>query len=133
MTFSTGADVVHAWDGYVEQVLQESDLADTLAELIATPGFKNKAIESLRDADLLEEYPRDDSGFVEFVSEVITDNFWELDFVESSTERYDYKRGYCTLEASVDTTVGDVLQNPEYVFRGWSTTVDTDLGRLTLS
>lgn len=132
LTYTTGGDVVHAWDGYEEEVLQETGFAGTVAELVAAPGFKNDVIEDLRLNDYLEEYPRDHSGFQDFVSEVIADNFFEMDFIERSTERYDYKRGFFNLEANVKTTVGSVLSAPEYVFTGWSTTVQTDLGVLKL-
>jgi hypothetical protein len=132
LTYATGADVVHAWDGYEEEVLQETGFASTVAELIASPGFKNDVIEDLRVNDLLEEYPRDHSGFQEFVSDVITDNFFEMDFIDRSTERYDYKRGFFNLEASVTATVGDILLAPEYIFTGWSTTVQTELGVLNI-
>ena len=132
LTYETGDDVVHAWDGYEEEVLQASGLTDTIAMLVTNHEFKNDVINELRDGDLLEDYPRDGSGFETYVSEVITENFWEMDFIERSTERYDYKRGYCTLEANVGTTVGNVLSAPSYLFGGWKATVDTKLGRLTL-
>jgi len=132
LTYTTGGDVVHAWDGYEEEVLRDTGFADTVAGLVATTGFLNSVIQDLRDGDYLEEYPRDYSGFQEFVSDVIAENFWDMGFIERSTERYDYKRGFFNLEASVKTTVGDVLSTPEYVFNGWSTSVRTDLGVLNI-
>ena len=133
LTYQTGGDVVHAWDGYEQEVLQETGFADTVAELISTSGFSNSVIQDMRDNDYLDDYPRDHSGFQEFVSEVITENFWDMDFIERSTERYDYKRGFFNLEANVETTVGDVLSTPEYAFTGWSTTVNTSLGTLNIT
>ena len=55
-----------------------------------------------------------------------------MDFIERTTEQYDYKRGFFTLEANVKTTVGDVLSAPEYAFTGWSTEINTDLGVLKI-
>ena len=132
LTYETGGDVVHAWDGYEEEVLRDTGLAESIAMLVTNNDFKNDVINDLRDGELLEEYPRDGSGFETYVSEVITENFWEMDFIERSTERYDYKRGYCTLEANVGTTVGNVLSAPEHLFGGWKATVNTKLGMLTL-
>jgi len=133
LTYQTGGDVVHAWDGYEQEVLEETGFANTVAELISTSGFNNNVIQDMRDSDYLDDYPRDHSGFQEFVSEVITENFWDMDFIERSTERYDYKRGFFNLEANVETTVGDVLSTPEYAFTGWSTTVNTSLGTLNIT
>jgi len=133
LTYQTGGDVVHAWDGYEEEVLHETGFANTVAELVSTSGFKNSVIQDMRDNDYLDDYPRDHSGFQEFVSEVITENFWDMEFIERSTERYDYKRGFFNLEANVETTVGDVLSTPEYAFTGWSTTVNTSLGTLNIT
>lgn len=132
LTYAAGGDVVHAWDGYEEEVLQSSGLPDAVASLISNSGFKNDVIDDLRCADLLEDYPRDGSGFKTYISEVITENFWEMDFIERTTEQYDYKRGYCTLEATIGTTVGSVMAAPEHLFGGWKATINTKLGRLTL-
>jgi hypothetical protein len=132
LVYETGDDVVHAWDGYEEEVLQSSGLSDTVAALVTNTGFKNDVIKDLRDGDYLEGYPRDGSGFNSYVSEVITENFWDMEFIERSTERYDYKRGYCTLEANVGTTVGSVLSAPQDLFGGWKATVNTKLGSLTI-
>ena len=56
-----------------------------------------------------------------------------MEFIERSTERYDYKRGFFNLEANVETTVGDVLSTSEFTFTGWSTTVNTSLGTLNIT
>jgi hypothetical protein len=128
LRFKDGADVVHAWDGYEEEVMQETDFASTVAELITASGFKNDVIDTLRDESYLEDYPRDHSGFEQFVGDVIKDNFWDMDFIERETERYDYKRGRFTLEAQVRTTIGSVLSTPAFYFSGWSARVPTRIG-----
>lgn len=132
LTYSDGADVVHVWDGYEQEVLTDTGFAEVVAGLVTTSGFKNDVLESLRDAEYLDDYPRDFSGFNDYVSDVIKENFWEMDFIERTTEQYDYKRGFFTLEANVNTTVGDVLAAPEYAFTGWSAEVNTDLGTLKI-
>ena len=132
LSFSDGADVVHAWGGYEEEVLEETDFAGRVASLITVAGFKNDVIETLREENYLDDYPRDYSGFEEFVSGVIKENFWDMDFIERTTEQYDYKRGFFSLEVNVETTVGQVLSTPEVYFSGWKSKVDTDLGVLNI-
>ncbi len=113
-------------------MLEETNFAEGVASLVSYSGFKNDVIEELRNESFLDDYPRDYSGFEEYVGEVIKENFWDMDFIERYTERYDYKRGYFNLEAIVNTTLGDILSTPEYVFSGWTATVQTDLGPLKI-
>jgi len=87
-------------------------------------------LQSLRDDGLLDDYERDDT-FSDYLNEVITDNFWDVDFIESSTEKYDYKRGFCTLTAEVVVPVAQLLElQPSLT--GWSASVRTPAGVLTL-
>ena len=44
LVYETGDEVVHAWDGYEEEVLQSSGLSDTVAALVTNTGFKNDVI-----------------------------------------------------------------------------------------
>jgi hypothetical protein len=87
----------------------------------------------MRGQDFLEDYGRDGSGFEYFVSEVINENFYELGFLDTTLEQYDYKRGFLTFEASVTTTVENIMTSPEDLFLGWSTTVSTSIGELTIN
>ena len=132
LTYSTGGDVIHARDGYVDDVLEQTDFATTVAGVITTAGFDNQAIDDLRGQSMLEDYERDFSGFDYFVAGVIAENIYELDFIDQTVEQYDYKRGFLTLEASVQTTVGDVMTADETLFTGWQTTVPTKIGNLTI-
>ena len=119
LTYTAGADIIHARDGYVEDVLDNT-------------GFNNKAIDDLRGQDLLDGYERDGSGFESFVAEVLSENVYEVNFIDQTIEQYDYKRGFLTLAANVRTTVKDVLAAPENLFVGWSTNVETDIGTLRI-
>ena len=102
LVFSDGEDVVHAWDGYEEQVVENTGIAKHLAELVTDPNFKNN--------DILHE----------------------MRSYGRSTEHYDYKRGFTTVEARVDTTVEEVLNaNPGSV-TGWEVEVETTLGNTTI-
>lgn len=129
---SSGTDVVHVHDDYVDMALQETGIAEHIATLVTDPTFKNEVIDELRESDYLEEYPRDYSGFDTFVADVLTENFYDMEFIEHHTEMYDYKRGYLTLEANVPTTVGDILSACSGIFYGWSVTVETDIGTVTV-
>ena len=132
LTYSAGADVVHAYDDYMDSVLEQTGFADTVATVITTSEFPNEAISEMRQGDFLEDYERDFSGFESFVSKVLSENMYEFGFVDHTVEQYDYKRGFLTLEANVETTVGSVMESPEYLFAGWSTTVPTKIGQLKI-
>lgn len=133
LVYSAGEDVVHAWDGYEEQVVENTEIAKYLAELVTDPSFKdNEVLDEMRSQYLLEDYPRDDSGFVDYVEGVIKDNLYDYEWIERSTEHYDYKRGFTTVEARVDTTVEEVLNANSHAVTGWDAEVKTTLGNTTI-
>ena len=133
LVFSDGEDVVHAWDGYEEQVVENTGIAKHLAELVTDPSFKNNdIIHEMRSYELLEEYPRDGSGFAGYVEDVIKDNLYDYDWIERSTEHHDYKRGFTTVEARVDTTVEEILNANPATVTGWGAEVKTALGNTTI-
>jgi hypothetical protein len=132
LSYSAGGDVIHAHDGYIEDVLNSTDFAQTVAEVITTSGFNNNVIDDMRAQDFLEEYERDGSGFESFVANIISENVYELDFIDQSVEQYDYKRGFLTLEANVRAKVEDIMSAPENLFIGWSTDIDTNIGTLRI-
>mgnify|MGYP003627914412 CR=1 FL=1 len=132
LSYSTGGDVIHAHDGYMEDILNNTDFAQTVAEVITTSGFNNNVIDDMRAQDFLEGYERDGSGFESFVANIISENVYEFDFIDQSVEQYDYKRGFLTLEANVRAKVEDIMSAPESLFIGWSTDVDTNVGTLRI-
>ena len=133
LVYSDGEDVVHAWDGYEQQVLENTEVAKYLAELVTDPSFKNnEVLDEMRSQFLLEDYPRDGSGFTEFVEEVIKDNLYDYEWIERSTEHYDYKRGFTTMEARLKTTVEEVLNASPYSVTGWDAEVETEIGHTTI-
>jgi len=133
LVFSDGEDVVHAWDGYEEQVVENTGIAKHLAELVTDPNFKdNDVLDDMRGYDLLEDYPRDGSGFSEYVEDVIKENLYDYEWIGRSTEHYDYKRGFTTVEARVDTTVEEVLSAKPETVTGWKVEVETALGHTTI-
>lgn len=141
LSYSDGIDVVHCHETHVEAAINETDVVERVAEVITTPGinvegeYGGNPLESLRDSMLLEDYPRDNSGFTEFVADVIRENFYNVECIEDHTEQYDYKRGFTTLTANFKTTVGDLLNNSasHMTFAGWEASVKTPVGNLSFT
>jgi hypothetical protein len=63
----------------------------------------------------------------------ITDNYNEMcDTIEWSMEQYDHKRGNATVYASFKLTIDQVMNVPDYAMMGWTVSVSTKLGMITL-
>jgi len=135
LNYSEGADVFVHDETEVETALAETNVVSYFSDLVATPGlnvatlFGTNVLESLRDEGLLDNYERDNT-FSDYLSEVITDNFWDLDLIEHSTEKYDYKRGFCTLTAEVVVPASELFEASPCL-TGWSVSVASDGGTLT--
>ena len=84
----------------------------------------------MRDQDLLEDYSRD-GEFAEYLTETINENFYDVELVDYSTEKYDHKRGFTTLTATAKVTVSNLLESSPMLF-GWTASVNTEAGVLTL-
>tara|TARA_Y100000592_G_scaffold32231_1_gene51244 strand:+ start:595 stop:1071 length:477 start_codon:yes stop_codon:yes gene_type:complete len=120
----------------VETAISDTDVIDTVANLLATPGldlgtaWHENVLESLRDEGLLDEYERDGT-FVEYLTEILADNFYDHEIIDSTIEKYDHKRGACTLSAEFRTTAENLLAiRPPLV--GWSATINGTAGSITL-
>jgi len=142
VSYSDGKDVWHCTDSYVEETVNETDVADRLADALTTPSLRLKCqwgdtnyLEEMRDDGLLDDYPRDHSGFTEHVAKVIRENFYNYEWIESSTENYDYKRGYTTLTVTLKTSVGELLAAPaldHHCLIGWTAELSAAGGTLQL-
>jgi len=136
LKYSDGTEVFVHNETEIEDALSETDVVSTFAELIATRGlrvttqFGGNVLERLREDELLNDYQRD-GDFASFLTDVISENFYEYDFIESSIEKYDYKRGFCTLSANVKVPLSDIIEHSPYL-SGWEISVKTDNGDLTL-
>ena len=114
LTYSEGTDVFVHNETEIETALAETDVVSTFSELIATPRltvttpYGGNVLESLREEGYLDEYDRD-GDFGGYLNEVITDNFYDLELIEHSTEKYDHKRGFCTLTAEVQIPVSQII------------------------
>ena len=138
LTYSEGTDVVLINEDEVDTALSNTDVVEHFAELIAIPGIRTNSIygtnymNSLRAAGYLDAYERGSYSFSEFIGETIRENFYNLDFIESSITKYDYKRGFCTLTAEVRVPVEDLIMESPYT-GGWTVSVPTENGTITLN
>ena len=136
LRYSEGTDVFVHNETEVETAMSETDVINRFSELVATPGLRAQTrwgediISELRESGFLEEYERD-STFSEYISETISENFYDFDFIDTSTEKYDHKRGFCTLSAEVEIMYGNLLQSQPDLM-GWDVVVETPLGSLTI-
>ena len=123
LSYEEGTDVFVHNETEVETALEETSVVDAFSELITTPGLSVKTsygcdvMETLRDS--------------EFVSSAIRENFYDVDLIDYSIEKYDYKRGFCTLTADVKLTAADIFRTSPHI-EGWNVSVQTDSGTLML-
>ncbi len=137
LTYSDGADVFVHNESEVETALAETDVVSQLCSLLATPGIQvttpygDDILDELRGSDLLDDYGYDFT-FEEYLNDVVTESIYDFDFIERSIEKYDYKRGFCTLSTEVRVPVAQILEKELYV-DNWNVSVDFKGGTLTLS
>ncbi len=137
-TFSEGTDVFVHNETEVETALSETTVVEAFCELISQTGLQATStwgetyiLDSLRDEGYLEDYERDFT-FPEYLADVINENFYDVDLVEYNIEKYDHKRGFCTLTANLNVTMANLLESNPYVSSEWTVSVQTPAGRLTL-
>ena len=137
LTYSEGADVFVHNESEVETALAETDVVSQLCSLLAMPGVRittpygDDILDELRGSDLLDDYEHDFT-FEDYLNDVITESIYDFDFIDRSIEKYDYKRGFCTLTAEVQVPVAQILEKELYV-DNWNVSVDFKGGSLTLS
>ena len=115
-SWEEGCDVFHYNETHVETAMSETGAANVLAEAITEGVFYEKGnpiLETMRDEGLLEDYERGDENFAEFVADVIGESFYDYDWIEQSTQRFDHKRGWTDLSLSLSIPLGD-LKDTEY-------------------
>ena len=136
LTYKEGADVFHFNETEIETALSETSVVNEFASLIANSRldarqrWSGNILQRLRDEDYLEEYQRGSYEFEEFLVETIRENFYDVDLIEYSTEKYDHKRGYTTLTAEVEVPYANFVEVGPFV-SGWQVSVETDKGTLT--
>tara|TARA_Y100000310_G_scaffold315099_1_gene365268 strand:- start:1010 stop:1486 length:477 start_codon:yes stop_codon:yes gene_type:complete len=137
LSLSEGTDVFVHNESEVETALTETTVVSEFAELVSTKGLEvttaygTNVLDSLRDDGLLDDYDRE-GWFSDYLTETMNDNFYDLDLIEYSTEKYDYKRGFCTLTADVRVTLENLLDVCPPL-TGWDVQVKTPNGTLTVT
>ena len=133
-SFEDGCDVFHFNETHIETAMSNTGIAYSLAEAI-TQGVLydkgNEVLEEMRTEGLLGEYERGEEIFTDFVQEVIEENHYDYSWLDFSTEKYDYKRGYTTVTAEFAVRLGDLKGYPAPL-PGWTTSVRTPNGYLTV-
>ena len=137
LTVSQGTDVFVHNETEVETALAETSVIDTLAELITESGinvtdrWSVNILESLREEGHLENYKKGTKSFKEYIANILVDNFYDQEFVEVEIEKYDHKRGFCTLSAEVRVPFSDIVENKPSL-DNWYVSVQTEHGYLTI-
>ena len=136
LTYEEGADVFVHNDTEVEDAINETSVIYEFASLVAQTKldvrnrWSGNILEHLRNESYLDDYERGTYGFENFIAETIRDNFYDVDLIEYSTEKYDHKRGFTTLTAEVDIPFANFVQVDPNV-TGWKVSVETENGTLT--
>ena len=136
LSYSEGADVFHFNETEIDTALSETSVVNEFASLIANTKldarnrWNGNIIQHLRAEDYLEDYERGSYAFEDYIAEAITDNFYDVELIDYSTEKYDHKRGFTTLTAEVEVPVANFIEVDPFV-SGWTVSVQTDNGTLT--
>ena len=124
----------HSTGELEDDAVTETNTANAIAELITDKNLLVRtvfgdevALDSMRDADLLEEYERGSFEFETFIADVIKQNACECDdLIDFETIQYDHKRGRCEVSSELTTTVGNMKKAAEagdgdiYSLAGWT-------------
>ena len=136
LTYEEGADVFVHNETEVEDAINETSVIYEFASLVAQTKldvrnrWSGNILEHLRNESYLDDYERGTFDFENFLAETIRDNFYDVDLIEYSTEKYDYKRGFTTLTAEVDIPFANFVQVDPNV-TGWKVSVETENGTLS--
>ena len=121
--YSEGTDVFVHNETEIETALENTVVVRSYVEVIIP-------VAHLREQGLLEDYDRE-GWFADYLVDCINDNFYDAEVIEYSIEKYDHKRGFCTLSAELYTTAEHVLAST-IGLDGWKVTVETSAGDLIL-
>jgi|ETNmetMinimDraft_21_1059911.scaffolds.fasta_scaffold16573_5 hypothetical protein len=136
LSYSEGTDVFVHNETEVETALDETDVVSSFVSLLVEPHlhisnqWSGDILQSLRSDGHLDDYERGSFTFEDYLTEYITDNFYDQEFIEASTEKYDHKRGFCTLSTEVQVTAKNIVSASPFL-SGWTASVSTDNGTLT--
>jgi hypothetical protein len=138
LTYSQGTGVFVHNETAVDTAIADTDVISEFADLVATPGLQTSVphvgnvLETMRESGFLDDYERGSFAFEDFIREVLHGNFYDQEFIGNSIKRYDYKRGFCTLETTVTVPLANFLDLQPLVY-GWVVSVATPAGTLTVT
>ena len=136
LRYEEGADVFHFNETEIETALSETSVVQEFASLISNSKldvrtrWHGNVLQHLRDEDYLEDYERGTFEFEEYLAGTISENFYDVELIDYSTEKYDHKRGYTTLTADVQIPFASFAEQAPFI-SGWTVSVETDNGTLT--
>jgi len=116
--------------------MNETEVINEFASLVAQRKldarnrWNGNIIEHLRAEDYLDDYERGSDSFAEYIAETLSENFYDVELIDHSTEKYDHKRGFCTLTAQVEIPFANFVEVNPFI-AGWTVSVETDNGTLT--
>ena len=131
LSYEDGCDVFLMNETEVEDAIGETDVIAQFARVVEEIGgdTHKRVVEELMDAGVLlepdededtkDEEERTPSASAMEIREGIEESFFDQEFIESSVKRYDYKRGHCTLTASLTVPLNELL-DAEPNLRGWT-------------
>ena len=137
LTYEEGADVFHFNETEIETAISETSVINEFAALIANSRLQaehrwcGNVLQHLRANDYLEDYERGSYEFEDYLAETISENFYDVELIEYSTQKYDHKRGFTTLTAQVDVPVANLIEESPFL-SGWKVSVETNNGTLLL-
>jgi hypothetical protein len=147
LTYSDGCEVSHYKDdGGVGDAVDGTDAVQRFSELISELAKHSEGVHPIL-ADLDDSYVLTLDDFREEsldeeaeptfligwsdIESGIKNNFFDQEYIESSVKRYDHKRGYCTLTATLEVTYEE-LKKAEPYLRGWDIQVEVESGTMTI-
>ena len=138
LTYEEGTDVFVHNETEVEDAMSGTSVINEFAALVAQSKFdarnqwSGNILEHLRAENYLDDYERGSECFEEYLAETLTDNFYDTELIDYSTEKYDHKRGFTTLTAQVQVPFSNFVQVDPFV-SGWTVSVETTDGTLTFN
>jgi len=136
LTREEGTDVFIHNETEIEEAMNQTSVIYDFASLIADTKldvrnrWSGNIIQHLRDNDYLDDYERGSFAFEDYLTDTLTENFYDTDLIEHSTEKYDYKRGFTTLTAQVQIPYANFMKVNPFI-SGWTISVETDDGTLS--
>ena len=138
LTYEEGTDVFVHNETEIDDAMSNTSVINEFAALIAHSKldarnrWSGNVLEHLRAENYLDDYERGSYGFEEYLAEILSENFYDTELIDYSTEKYDHKRGFTTLTAQVEVPVSNFIEvNP--ILSGWKVSVETDGGTLTFN